>query len=149
MRRLALVACLALLTGACATAPRPAPARGAAFAAAAVAMVGRPYRYGGADPDGFDCSGLVSYAAAGIGLRVPRTAQELLGTGTAVERDSLARGDLVFMHLSAKELHVGIAMDRTHFVHAPSQGGRVRIDSLDAPPYGRGFLAARRPDFPP
>jgi cell wall-associated NlpC family hydrolase len=43
-----------------------------------------------------------------------------------------------------KELHVGIALDRERFIHAPSTGGRVRIDSLDAPPYAFGYLTARR-----
>jgi cell wall-associated NlpC family hydrolase len=54
--------------------------------------------------------------------------------GVAVARDALQPGDLVFLHLLSKELHVGIAIDSTHFVHAPSSGGRVRIDSLGAAP---------------
>ena len=53
-------------------------------------------------------------------------------------------GDLVFMHLAHKELHVGIAIDDERFIHAPSKGAHVRIDSLAAPPYARGFLGARR-----
>jgi cell wall-associated NlpC family hydrolase len=58
-------------------------------------------------------------------------------------------GDLVFLHLARKELHVGIALDADHFVHAPSSGGSVRIDSLTARPYGAAFLQARRLRFPP
>jgi cell wall-associated NlpC family hydrolase len=107
-------------------------------------MVGQKYRYGGAAPGGFDCSGLVAYAAGGAGIRVPRTAQEQFGTGMPVARGELQMGDLVFMHLAHKELHVGIVIDADRFVHAPSSGGRVRIDSLDAPPYSRGFLGGRR-----
>ena len=155
MKRAALIALASLLVGACATAPprpqSPAPPgiTATAFVAGAAAMLGRPYRYGGADPSGFDCSGLVHFAAAGVGLQLPRTAQELLGTGTPVRREALAGGDLVFMHLTAKELHVGIAVDGARFVHAPSTGGRVRIDSLDTAPYREGFFAARRLDFPP
>jgi cell wall-associated NlpC family hydrolase len=110
----------------------------------ATAMIGQPYRWGGAAPGGFDCSGLVYYAAAGAGLRLPRTAREQEGFGSAVERAQLRAGDLVFMHLKHKELHVGIALDGTRFVHAPSSGGYVRIDSLDSPPYARGFIGARR-----
>ena len=53
-------------------------------------------------------------------------------------------GDLVFMHLAHKELHVGIALGGERFIHAPSTGGHVRIDSLAAPPYSSGFLSARR-----
>jgi cell wall-associated NlpC family hydrolase len=110
----------------------------------ATSMIGQPYRFGGAGPGGFDCSGLVFYAAANAGIRVPRTAAEQLQFGSPVKRAELQAGDLVFMHLSSKELHVAIALDRQLFVHAPSSGGHVRVDSLLAQPYAKGFIAARR-----
>jgi cell wall-associated NlpC family hydrolase len=109
-----------------------------------MSMLGQPYRFGGAAPGGFDCSGLVAYAATGAGLHVPRTAREQLSTGVPVARGALQAGDLVFMHLAHKELHVGIAVDNERFIHAPSRGGYVRIDSLAAPPYAKGFMRARR-----
>jgi cell wall-associated NlpC family hydrolase len=108
------------------------------------AMLGQPYRYGGAAPGGFDCSGLVSFAAQRAGLKLPRTAKEQLRTGVPVGRAQLEPGDLVFMRLAHKELHVGIAVGAGRFIHAPASGGRVRIDSLAAPPYAAGFLSARR-----
>jgi len=111
---------------------------------AARAMIGQPYRFGGAAPGGFDCSGLVVYAAGGAGIHVPRTAHEQLNFGAAIGRAELGPGDLVFMHLKHKELHVGIAIDGDRFIHAPSSGGQVRIDSLAAPAYSRAFLSARR-----
>jgi cell wall-associated NlpC family hydrolase len=156
---------LALILTACATAPRPLPraaipdgtggssitAQSTAptdprerFVGNAVAMVGQPYRWGGAEPGGFDCSGLVVYAAAGAGLSLPRTAAEQQSVGVAIARHELRAGDLVFMHLAHKELHVGIALDGERFVHAPSTGGWVRIDSLALPAYSRGFVQARR-----
>jgi cell wall-associated NlpC family hydrolase len=110
----------------------------------ATAMLGQPYRWGGDAPGGFDCSGLVVYAAASAGLHIPRTAREQLHAGAPIARHELRAGDLVFMHLARKELHVGIAIDGNRFVHAPSSGGYVRIDSLTAAPYARGFLQARR-----
>jgi cell wall-associated NlpC family hydrolase len=110
----------------------------------ATAMLGQPYRFGGAEPGGFDCSGLVFYAAAAAGVRVPRTAAEQLRLGVAVRRADLQVGDLIFMKLAHKELHVAIALDSKRFIHAPSRGGYVRIDSLAAPPYSQGFLTARR-----
>jgi cell wall-associated NlpC family hydrolase len=110
----------------------------------ATSMIGQPYKYGGAAPGGFDCSGLVAYAAANAGIRVPRTAAEQLQFGTPVKRAELQAGDLVFLHLSSKELHVAIALDPQLFVHAPSSGGRVRVDSLLAQPYANAFIAARR-----
>jgi hypothetical protein len=111
---------------------------------AARAMIGQPYRFGGAAPGGFDCSGLVVYAAGGAGIHVPRTAHEQLNFGVGISRAELGPGDLVFMHLKHKELHVGIAIDGDRFIHAPSSGGQVRIDSLAAPAYSRAFLSARR-----
>jgi cell wall-associated NlpC family hydrolase len=123
---------------------RPAPDQRQHMVDLAMSMLGQPYRFGGAGPGGFDCSGLVVYAANGAGIRMPRTAHEQLGIGKPVARGKVRTGDLVFMHLAHKELHVGIAVDADRFVHAPSKGGRVRIDSLAAPPYAKGFLKARR-----
>jgi cell wall-associated NlpC family hydrolase len=123
----------------------PAVADQAALLVANVtAMLGQPYRYGGAQPGGFDCSGLVAYAASRAGIYLPRTAQEQQHAGMAVRRSDLRAGDLVFMHLKGKDLHVGVALDGQRFVHAPATGGRVRIDSLDHAPYSTGFSGARR-----
>jgi cell wall-associated NlpC family hydrolase len=110
----------------------------------AASMIGQPYRFGGAAPGGFDCSGLVEYSALSAGIRVPRTAAEQLRIGSPVNRADLQAGDLIFMHLARKELHVAIALDRQLFVHAPSSGGYVRVDSLIAAPYAKGFIGARR-----
>jgi murein DD-endopeptidase len=110
----------------------------------AASMIGQPYRWGGAAPGGFDCSGLVEYSATSAGIHVPRTAAEQLRIGSPVNRRDLQAGDLIFMHLASKELHVGIALDSQLFVHAPSSGGHVRVDSLIASPYAKGFIGARR-----
>jgi peptidoglycan DL-endopeptidase CwlO len=134
------------------SAPAAAPASAAPAAvdqaallvANATAMLGQPYRWGGAEPGGFDCSGLVAYAAGRAGLSVPRTAQEQERAGVPIRRADLKAGDLVFMHLKGKDLHVGIALDAQHFVHAPATGGRVRIDSLEQAPYSTGYSGARR-----
>ena len=88
-------------------------------------MLGQPYRYGGAAPGGFDCSGLAVYAAGGAGVRLPRTAAEQLHFGSKVARSELEAGDLIFMRLAGKELHVGIALDDHRFIHAPSSRGFV------------------------
>jgi cell wall-associated NlpC family hydrolase len=155
----ALIAGLALSLAACAATPGPTSALHAppqsrtnpavrnprmTIVESATAMLGQPYRYGGAAPGGFDCSGLVMYAVNSAGIAMPRTAREQLHSGSPVARSELKAGDLVFMHLTRKELHVGIAIDAGRFVHAPAAGRHVRIDSLDSPPYAGGFLAARR-----
>jgi cell wall-associated NlpC family hydrolase len=161
--RPAALALLALLLTACAATPRvphgaatapssssqrppadAAPDARNAMIDNAMAMLGQPYRWGGAAPGGFDCSGLVFYAAAGAGVHLPRTASEQRRIGSAVSLKHLEPGDLIFMHLSRKELHVGIALDNSRFIHAPSSGGRVRIDSIAATPYSAGFIGARR-----
>jgi cell wall-associated NlpC family hydrolase len=67
-----------------------------------------------------------------------------LHTGRPVPRGAVRWGDLVFLHLASKELHVGIAIDAERFVHAPSAGGYVRVDTLRALPYAKGFVGARR-----
>jgi murein DD-endopeptidase len=127
------------------TAPEPRPSsQREQMVHLAMSMLGQPYRFGGAAPGGFDCSGLVAYAAQGAGIHVPRTALEQARTGRPVTRAEVRSGDLVFMHLAHKELHVGIAIDSGRFIHAPSKGGRIRIDSLAAAPYARGYLSARR-----
>ncbi len=109
-------------------------------------MLGQPYRWGGAAPGGFDCSGLVVYAAAtarACACRAPP--RNSCDSGAPVHAARCCEPAIcVFMHLASKELHVGIALDGERFVHAPSSGGRVRIDSLAAPPYAKGFIGARR-----
>jgi cell wall-associated NlpC family hydrolase len=127
-----------------AQAPPVTPDAASVMVEGAISMLGQPYRFGGAAPGGFDCSGLVFYAAAGAGIRVPRTAAEQLDFGVPVGRKELRAGDLIFMHLSHKELHVAIALGDHRFVHAPSTGGYVRIDSLGTSPYAQGFIGARR-----
>jgi cell wall-associated NlpC family hydrolase len=159
VKRAALAAATSVALAACAGSPaklehapeiQPAPAASELpdsrelMIGSAMSMLGQPYRFGGAAPGGFDCSGLVMYAASGAGIRLPRTAAEQLGIGVPVGRGDLRSGDLIFMHLAHKELHVGIAIDNERFVHAPSTGGRVRIDSLTSPSYSRGYLGARR-----
>jgi cell wall-associated NlpC family hydrolase len=167
VRRVLFAAGLAAMLGGCAAhAPTEKPAPSAAeepsaasarsagkalapdtariMVGAAASMLGQPYRFGGAAPGGFDCSGLVAYAAGKAGVRLPRRAHEQLQAGVPIGRHELKAGDLVFMHLARKELHVGIAIDAERFVHAPSTGGSVRIDSLAAPPYSAAFLSARR-----
>jgi cell wall-associated NlpC family hydrolase len=151
--RVALIAALSIAMAACATNSFKAAAPPAAATAAdprevmierALSMLGQPYRFGGSAPGGFDCSGLVVYAASAAGVWVPRTAHEQLDSGMPVRRADLRMGDLIFMHLAHKELHVGIALDNTRFIHAPAAGGHVRIDSLGAAPYAKGFIGARR-----
>ncbi|NIO43175.1 MAG: hypothetical protein GTO41_25290 [Burkholderiales bacterium] len=108
-------------------------------------MVGQPYRYGGNTPRGFDCSGLVHYSYARVGVDVPRTTRAQLSAGIPVTARSLREGDLVFFNQEGKKFsHVGIYIGGGRFVHAPSSGKRVRVDRLDKRYWRQHFAAARR-----
>ena len=72
-------------------------------------MLGRPYRYGGTDPKGFDCSGLVRYAFSQSGVELPRTSREIFRASQRIDPEKIEPGDLVFFTLSANKIsHVDI-----------------------------------------
>ncbi|MCK9532106.1 MAG: C40 family peptidase [Gammaproteobacteria bacterium] len=102
-------------------------------------MVGVPYRYGGASPSGFDCSGLVHYAYSHAGHAVPRTTELQYARAKAVHGERLAAGDLLFFVIRNKPSHVGIYVGDGRFVHAPSSGKAVSYGSL-ADPYWQARL---------
>lgn len=112
----------------------------------ALSLVGTPYRYGGNTPEaGFDCSGLVGYVFGDmLGRRLPRTSGELARLGVGVGPIALAAGDLVVFGDGAQVSHVGIYVGEGRFVHAPSSGGTVRLDRLDAPYWREHFQGGRR-----
>lgn len=119
--------------------------RGDAIAAFALGLRGTRYRYGGATPDGFDCSGLVFYAHRSLGLAVPRTSRDQAEDADGVRPFRLRRGDLVFFRIgSARVNHVGIYIGKHRFVHAPGAGKPVTINSLDDPFYAEAFSSAGR-----
>ena len=126
-----------------ASSARPEAARAAA--GAALKMVGRPYRYGGASPAGFDCSGLVQYSYRQAGLVLPRSTEDQLRASTRIRTSAIRRGDLLFFDEEGKKKsHVGIYLGDGRFVHAPSSGKHVRTDSLDAPYWKKHLAEARR-----
>jgi cell wall-associated NlpC family hydrolase len=111
----------------------------------ALSMVGRPYRYGGDTPAGFDCSGLVSYSYAQAGVKTSRETPALRAQGVLIRTADLRRGDLLFFNQEGKKFsHVGLYLGDGRFVHAPSTGGRVRVDRFDAEYWRRHFVEARR-----
>lgn len=110
----------------------------------ALALRGVPYRNGGHDPSGFDCSGFVSYVFGQNGLPLPRTVSELYRAGRQVN-GAIEPGDLVFFSTVAPGAsHVGIAIGGDEFVHAPSSTGEVRVERLGATYWSTRFVGARR-----
>ena len=125
------------------------PARNESVATAAVhhalKMQGKPYRYGGNNPTGFDCSGLVQYSYGRAGLKLPHGTRALREESRPIKRAQLQRGDLLFFNQDGKaSSHVGIYIGNDRFVHAPSTGKRVHVTELDLPYWRRHFAGARR-----
>jgi len=96
-------------------------------------MMGTPYVWGGATPDGFDCSGLVQYSFYQIGVEVPRTAALQVEASQPVSIDSLRPGDLLFFDTTKRYSHVGIYVGKGRFIHAPRTGRAVSISTLHSP----------------
>lgn len=120
-------------------------ADGYSISSTALSLRGAPYRNGGADPAGFDCSGLVSYVFAQHGVRVPREVRKQYEVGHDVDPTSLAPGDLVFFTtVSPGASHVGIVVGGDQFVHAPSSNGVVRVESLSSQYWSNRFVGAKR-----
>jgi cell wall-associated NlpC family hydrolase len=124
-------------------------AEGYAIAGTALGLRGSPYRNGGSDPSGFDCSGFVRYVFAQHGIGLGRTVGEQFHEGAEVKA-GVEAGDLIFFATSTNSgnsgavSHVGLAIGGDEFVHAPSSRGAVRVERLTAPYWASRYIGARR-----
>jgi murein DD-endopeptidase len=143
-----------LAVAGCASAPQSQPVApaGASKEAAdkaasnAAKMVGKPYRYGGSSPTGFDCSGLVQYSYRQAGVSLPHNTDKQRSASRAIKLSDLRRGDLLFFNQEGKKYgHVGMYIGDGKFVHAPSSGKSVRSDRLDSPYWRKHLSEIRRP----
>lgn len=103
------------------------------IAALSQAQLGVKYKRGAESPTkGFDCSGLVQYVMAAFGADLPRTAREQATAGRKVDRDiaSLKPGDLLTFGHGKRISHIGIYIGDGRYVHAPTTGKRVKIETL-------------------
>jgi cell wall-associated NlpC family hydrolase len=113
--------------------------------ATALALRGVPYRNGGSDLSGFDCSGFTQYVFAQHALVLPREVKDQWEAGKKVSARDVRAGDLLFFATTSRKVsHVGIALDDDTFVHAPSSNGVVRVEHLSAEYWKRRFLGVRR-----
>ena len=120
---------------------------GPANAAVSVAMqqLGVPYRYGGATPRGFDCSGLIYYSYSRAGKALPRTTATLWTQTRPVATGDILAGDILFFRIAGKMSHVGLYIGDDRFVHAPSSGKVVTVESLQSEFYSDALIRAGRP----
>jgi cell wall-associated NlpC family hydrolase len=148
-------ACLLItlgLSAGCSSIPRApdrADDRGVVIARTAAHLIGSPYQFGGADTQGFDCSGLVVYVHQRAGLDVPRTADEQRRAAHPISRDALLPGDVVFFRTHSRRSshhvdHVGIYTGEGRFIHAPHSGEAVSYASLETGYYRKHFVSAGR-----
>jgi cell wall-associated NlpC family hydrolase len=119
----------------------PLPAGHPDAATLALQYLGVPYLWGGSTPSGFDCSGLVTYVFAQLGVALPHFAAAQWTFGVPVTVGQLQPGDLVFFDALD---HVGIYLGNDQFINAPHTGAFVRIDTLSEPWYAKHYVGARR-----
>jgi cell wall-associated NlpC family hydrolase len=110
-------------------------------AGVALSEIGVPYVWAGSTPGGFDCSGLVMYAYSKLGVSLPHSSYSQWNVGSAVPKDQLQAGDLVFFNGLG---HVGIYIGGGQFVHAPHTGDVVKVSSLNSGSYAYSYVGARR-----
>jgi cell wall-associated NlpC family hydrolase len=150
-RRLALALAMAALLAACASVPGVPPVEqvpatpGSEIAILAAGLVGTPYRFGGSDASGFDCSGLAVYAYEKVGIAIPRTAAEQEHAARPVPLRDLLPGDLVFFRIRSRHVnHVGIYVGGGRFIHAPRSDSVVTYASLKEGFYRKHLVRAGR-----
>ena len=139
-----------LLASGCATAPTKhvtgySASAGDKAADTALTMIGRPYKFKGDMPAGFDCSGLVRYSYLTAGVDVPHGTRALRNSTRSIGLRNARKGDLLFFVQEGKKYsHVGIYVGDDQFVHAPSTGGFVRRDSITDAYWKKHYLDTRR-----
>ncbi|MCK5242653.1 C40 family peptidase [bacterium] len=112
----------------------------------AKSLQGKPYRYGGTTPKGFDCSGFVQHVfREAAGIRLPRTSRAQFSATRAVWLGSEQPSDLLFFNISGYGIsHVGIYLGRGKFIHASQTGGKVRISDANQKYWQQRFRGVRR-----
>ena len=144
-----VIAAILTVAGCASSPPKSSPAVGAAEYSAtrdrvvstSLKYVGAPYERGGASPAGFDCSGFVLFVYAQAGVSLPHGVAKQYRLGSAVSRDELEPGDIVFFD---RLRHSGIYIGDARFVHATKPGDVVMVSSLDEEWFRRRWIGARR-----
>lgn len=108
-------------------------------------QVGKPYVYGAAGPNSFDCSGLTYYCYKKVGIYLNRSSRDQASNGKYVSKSNLKPGDLIFFNSGTNTIrHVGMYVGDNKFIHSPSPGKSVKYESLSNSYYVKGYVTARR-----
>lgn len=104
-----------------------------------------PYKYGGNDKQGVDCSGFINAIYLSVyKIQLPRTTKEIFKKSTPIKKENLQEGDLVFFKINGNDVsHVGIYLAQNKFVHASSSKGVV-ISLLNNTYYENHYLGGGR-----
>lgn len=134
-----------LARGAVSASAVPGSSIGSEIALRAISLLGAPYKWGGAGPKSFDCSGLVRYVHKQLGIETPRTAAEQYAAAKPVDLSHLEPGDLLFFRINGRRVsHVAIYAGEGRFVHAPQTGRPVELRMLDDEFYAPRLAGAGR-----
>jgi hypothetical protein len=127
--------------------PAPPNTLGGQAVALAYRFLGVPYVWGGASPQGFDCSGLTMYVYGQLGIKLGHYTGFQYYDGRHIPPDQLQPGDLVFFHANAAGVpqHEGMYIGNGSFIHAPQTGDVVKISSLYETKYALAYVGAVRP----
>jgi cell wall-associated NlpC family hydrolase len=127
--------------------PAPPNTLGGQAVALAYRFLGVPYVWGGATPQGFDCSGLTMYVYGQLGIKLGHYTGFQYYAGRRIAPDQLQPGDLVFFHANAVGVpqHEGMYIGNGSFIHAPQTGDVVKISSLYETKYALAYVGAVRP----
>lgn len=118
--------------------------KGEKVAAYAQTLKGKPYKYGGTTPKGFDASGFTQYVySKSLKVKLPRTSADQFKKGESVKLQNLQAGDLVFYKTDGKKVSfVGIYIGKKQFIGATSKG--VRVQSMDLEYWKTKYVGAKR-----
>ncbi|MEO7954503.1 MAG: C40 family peptidase [Polaromonas sp.] len=120
--------------------------KASALVLTAMGFLGVPYKRGGNNENGFDCSGFVrSMYQRSVGLLLPRRAEQQAAATESIDKSELQPGDLVFFNTLRRAFsHVGIYVGEGKFIHAPKPGAEVRVESMGVRYWQTRFDGARR-----
>ena len=110
-----------------------------------IQQLGKPYVYGNAGPDSFDCSGLIKYVYSKVDINLPRVVADQSKFGEPIKKEDLKFGDIIFFSADGYKLtHVGIFVGNGYFVHAPKSGDVVKISTISSGYYAKTYMLSIR-----